>query len=169
MKFDEIYNTYFMDVYRYILRLSGNESVAEDVTSETFFKAWRSMGKFRGECDIRVWLCQITKNEYFRYLKKNKYITDIGEEEFATIPADAPSAESVLAEENEALIMRKYLHYLPEPYKEVFMWRVFAELGFSEIGGMFGKTDNWACVTFHRAKMMLKERIENAGKEQHDE
>ena len=56
--------------------------------------------------------------------------------------------------------IRKVLHQLPEPYKEVFLWRVFAELSFKEIGQMFGKTHNWACVTYHRAKAMVRQRLE---------
>ena len=75
MDFEKIYDTYFDDVYLYVRRLSGNEHVAEEIASETFFKAMSSIKNFRGECDIRVWLCQIAKNSYFSYLKKNGHQT----------------------------------------------------------------------------------------------
>ena len=71
MDFEEIYRTYFNDVFVYIRKLSGDENIAEEITSQTFFKALSSINKFRGECDVRVWLCQIAKNCYFTYLKKN--------------------------------------------------------------------------------------------------
>lgn len=61
MEFDAIYQTYFKSVYQYIRQLSGNEHIAEEITSDTFFKAMKSIDDFRGECDIRVWLCQIAK------------------------------------------------------------------------------------------------------------
>ena len=64
MEFEQVYDLYFRDVYRYILKLSGSEHVAEEITSDTFFKALRSIGKFRSSCDMRVWLCQIAKNCY---------------------------------------------------------------------------------------------------------
>ena len=64
MEFEQVYDLYFRDVYRHILKLSGSERVAEEITSDTFFKALRSIGKFRGSCDMRVWLCQIAKNCY---------------------------------------------------------------------------------------------------------
>ena len=64
MEFEQVYDLYFRDVYRYILKLSGSEHVAEEITSDIFFKALRSIGKFRGSCDMRVWLCQIAKNCY---------------------------------------------------------------------------------------------------------
>ena len=63
-EFEKIYRTYFNDVFLYIRRLSNNEQIAEEITSETFYKAMRSIDSFRGDCDIRVWLCQIAKNSY---------------------------------------------------------------------------------------------------------
>ena len=71
MDFEEIYRTYFNDVFVYIRKLSGDENIAEEITSQTFFKVLSSINKFKGECDVRVWLCQIAKNCYFTYLKKN--------------------------------------------------------------------------------------------------
>ena len=71
-EFEAIYKEYFRDVYLYILGLSGNEHIAEEITEETFFKALKALDSFRGECDIRVWLCQIAKNEYYFFLRKNK-------------------------------------------------------------------------------------------------
>ena len=70
--FEQLYDTYFNDVYLYILRLSGNEHIAEEITSDTFFKAMKSINSFRGDCDVRVWLCQIAKNTYYSYLKKSE-------------------------------------------------------------------------------------------------
>lgn len=72
MEFEGIYRTYFKAVYLYVLRLSGDEHIAEEITSEAFFKAIRSVDGFRGECEIRVWLCQIAKNTYYSYLKNTK-------------------------------------------------------------------------------------------------
>lgn len=69
MEFEQIYTTYFKPVYQYMCGLTGDEHIAEEITSETFLKAIKSIEKFRGECDIRVWLCQIAKNTYYFYLK----------------------------------------------------------------------------------------------------
>ena len=86
MGFEKIYEMYFKDVYLYILRLSGNEHIAEEITSETFFKALQSIDKFKGECDIRVWLCQIAKNSYYTYLNKNKKYITIEDDYLVNIP-----------------------------------------------------------------------------------
>ncbi len=158
-EFEEIYRTYFGDVYRYIRRLSGSESIADEVTSDTFFKAMRAIGGFKGNCDIRVWLCQIAKNCYYTYLKKSAKTDTLEDDELLKLPCFDPTAEEQIINRDEAEKIRRVLHTLPETYKEVFMWRVFAELNFAQIGQLFGKSDNWACVTYHRAKEMIKTRL----------
>ena len=57
--------------------------------------------------------------------------------------------------------IQELLHALREPYKEVFMWRVYGEKSFRDVGALFGKTENWACVTYHRAKRMIREGLED--------
>ena len=152
---EEIYREYFKDVYLYILRLSGNEQIAEDITSDTFFKAIKGINSFREDCDIRVWLCQIAKNSYFTYLKKNKHLKSIDETQLINLPSIETNPEDKAVDKDLAERIRLILHDLPDTYREVYMWRVFAELSFKEIGQIFGKTENWACVTYHRARMMI--------------
>lgn len=162
MEFEEIYATYFSDVYMYIRRLSRDEHIAEEITSETFFKAISSIESFRGECDIRVWLCQIAKNCYFTYLKKTQRIDSIEDIEIAE---QSENFEERFFQKDAAMQIQKVLHDIPDPYKEVFMWRVFAEMSFKQIGQIFHKSENWACVTYHRARKMIKERLEADGYE----
>lgn len=159
-EFEKIYRTYFNDVYLYIRRLSGDENTAEEITSETFFKAMHSIKGFRGDCDIRVWLCQIAKNCYYTYLKKSKQMDSIDDVKLAELLSDERSIEEQCIKHAEAARIRTVLHNVAEPYKEVFMWRVFAELSFRQIGQIFGKSENWACVTYHRAKTMINARLE---------
>ena len=151
-EFEELYRTYFDDVFRYIRRLSGSESIADEITSETFFKAMRSIKSFRGNCDIRVWLCQIAKNCYYTYLKKSTQTDSIDETELSELPSEEATAEEQLIRQDEASRIRAVLHTLPEKQRQ-------AELSFSQIGQLFGKSDNWACVTYHRAKRMIQERL----------
>ena len=160
MEFEQIYNAYFKPVYLYVLKLSGDEHVAEEVTSDTFFKAISSVESFRGDCEMRVWLCQIAKNTYYSYIKKNKIALSIDDPVVQRIPDTSDPIEAQLSEKEDARLIREILHDMSEPYKEVFMWRVFGELSFKEIGTLYGKTDNWACVTYHRARRMIQSRLE---------
>ena len=159
--FEKIYNEYFNDVYLYIKRLSGDEHIAEEITSETFFKALKSIDSFRGECEIRVWLCQIAKNSYYTYVKKNSKVQDVDETELINLPDNKNSVENEVQSKLQAFAIQKILHEIDEPYREVFMWRVYADLSFKEIAGIFNKNENWACVTYHRARKLIKERLES--------
>ena len=150
-----LYAQHFQSVYRYILSLCRNETMAEDVTSEAFLKAMGAIGKFRGGCSAKVWLCQIAKNTYFSQLKKAK-----GETLLDAPPESADTTADFtekLLDKASALEMHRRLHGLDEPYKEVFTLRTFGELPFADIAELFGKTENWARVTYHRAKLKLKE------------
>ena len=154
---ESLYRAYFQDVYLYILSLSKDEHIAEDITSETFIKAIKSIDTFKGDCDIRVWLCQIAKNCYFSYLRKNKKIilTDTLSEHENEI-----NLEKLMISKEGSLKIHKILHSLKEPYKEVFSLRVFGELSFKQIGHIFEKTENWACVTYHRARKKIQGEME---------
>ena len=162
--FEKIYNEYFNDVYLYIKRLSGDEHIAEEITSETFFKALKSIDSFRGECEIRVWLCQIAKNSYYTYVKKNSKVQNVDEAELINLPDNKNNVENEVQSKLQAFAIQKVLHEIDEPYREVFMWRVYADLRFKEIAGIFNKNENWACVTYHRARKLIKERLESEKK-----
>ena len=157
-KVEELYNDYFHDVYLYIRSLAADEHLAEDITQETFFKAMKSVDSFRGDCDIRVWLCQIAKNLLFTHNKKQKRFT--GEEVPETVPDNTVRVDELLENSAQSMEVHRVLHTLSEPYKEVFTLRVFGELSFRQIGEIFGKTESWARVSFHRAKLKIIEELE---------
>lgn len=150
--FEAVYRRYFADVYRYALALSRDESTAEEVTQETFFRALSAIGEFRGDCQLRVWLCQIARNQYLSLCRERKHFTEAAEE-----PPGAPGVEEGFADREAARRLHSLLHALPEPYKEVFSLRTFGELPFAQIGELFGKTESWARVTYFRARQKLKE------------
>jgi RNA polymerase sigma-70 factor (ECF subfamily) len=152
--FAEVYSEYFADVYKYALSLCRDESVAEEVTQETFFKAMRSINQFNGSCKLYVWLCQIAKNTYFSLRKKQGREVSSTDMEFTDT---APDLETAHLDSDTARRLHIHLHNMGEPYKEVFTLRVFGELPFSQIGDLFGKTDSWARLVFYRAKKQLQE------------
>ena len=153
-RFEAIYTAYFTRVYHYALRLCKNETEAEELTSDVFIKALGRIDSFRGECDIFSWLCSIAKNCYISKLRREKPRADA--EELETV-ADSVSIADMLEDSDTAMRLHERLHTLDEPYKEVFSLRVFGELSFKQIAHLFGKTENWACVTYHRARAKLTE------------
>lgn len=160
MNIEELYRTYFDIVYRYIRSISQDGSLAEEVTQETFFKVLEKIDQFRGDCDVRVWLCQIAKNTLYDHLKKQKKQL-LGDEKLEKAEsAGGELLEEKLAQRSQAMEIHKILHRLSEPYKEVFSLRTFGELTFREIGMLFGKSENWARVTYYRARVKIREELE---------
>jgi len=159
-KFEGVYRACFQDVYLYLKKLTQDEKLAEELTSDTFFRAMRSLDSFRGDCEMRVWLCQIAKNCYNTYLKKQSRTESLDTEPWQSVSDGGDSPSERVADRDEAMRIQRILHEIPEPYKEVFMWRVYAEMSFGQIARVFGKTENWACVVYHRARKMIKERLE---------
>lgn len=105
----------------------------------------------------------IAKNCYYTYLRKEKHTTPL--EELPESVGSADTTEELIGAREEARQIQAILHDLPEPYREVFMWRVYAELSYKQIGELFAKSDNWACVTYHRARNMIKNRLEDSNNE----
>ncbi len=161
MNIEELYRTYFEIVYRYIRSISRDEILAEEITQETFFKALKKADEFRGECDVRVWLCQIAKNTLYDQLKKQKKYLPNEEALGQTESESGGNFEEKLAQKSEAMEIHKVLHGIQEPYKEVFSLRTFGELSFREIGMIFGKSENWARVTYYRARVKIREELEH--------
>ena len=156
-EFDEIYRLYANDLYKFILRLCKNETLAMDIMQDTMLNAITSIDKFNGACSIKTYLCTIAKNNYFNYLKRAEN-RNIPLEEAEQI-ADGTSIEDSFESREQVLQIHKALHRLDEPYREIFSLRVFAELKFSDIGAVFGQSENWARVSFYRAKKKLMELL----------
>ncbi len=159
-EYEKLYREYYKDVFLYLRSLTRDETLSEDLTAETFLKAFEKIGSFRGDCDIRVWLCQIAKNLYLKHLKKNKRVQYITEEDLINHEEECDLIETRLIDNEIAVRIHQFLHDMKEPYKEVFTLRVFGELSFKMIGELFDKTEGWARVTYLRAKRQLQKLME---------
>ena len=153
--FEKIYTEYFSDVYKYVLSLCRNEATAEEITQETFFKAMPHIDKFNGTCKLYVCFAKLQKILTLSYCKAKTIVPEM--ETVTTAPA--LDVETDCLDREDAKKIHILLHNLNEPYKEVFMLRVFGELPFSQIGELFGKTDSWARLIFYRAKKQLQEAM----------
>lgn len=164
MDFDLIYQTYFEDVFLYLRGLSNSETIAEEITQETFMKALKALDRFDGSKDIKAWLFTIAKNTYFTYCKRQKLFLEI----VIVDNIAAPQSDFTLRVEDEesAFCIHQFLHQMKEPYKEVFTLRVFGELPFEKIAALFNKSPGLARVVFYRAKVQIKEYMEALESEQ---
>lgn len=150
---EEIYKEYFEVVNKYLFCLTKNSDIAEELTQETFYRAVKKIDKFKGECKVQVWLCQIAKNLWIDELKRNKRYADI---ETKDVEAKE-NTENLIILVNEKINLFKKMQNLDEKTKEVIYLRLTGDLSFKEIGDILNKSENWARVTFYRGKQKLKE------------
>ena len=156
LDFEMVFRENNQFVFRFLMKLCGDVSLAEELTQETFFRAYMNLSALRNEEKVAVWLCQIAKNTYFAWFneqKRNRAVSQL-------TPIDSAPDIAVLFEEKE-LAGRAFsiLNALEEPYKEVFMLFVFGGLSLKEISAMFGKSESWARVTYYRAKQKIMEGL----------
>ncbi len=166
-KSDIVFEQYYEDVFRFLRGLSADEHLAEELTQETFYRALKSIDSYRGEADVRIWLCSIAKNLYYTQYKKQKRLAT--EEDMEEYQAEDKNFLDIIADRETALQIHRILHELQEPYKEVFSLRIFGELPFKDIGALFGKSQHWACVTYHRAKERIQEEMEAERRGSHED
>lgn len=159
MEIKQAYEQYFNTVFGYLTTLTGgNQSLAEELTQETFYRATKKISEFRGDCKMSTWLCQIAKFVYYQSLDKKRRRQEVSFEE--TIVIEAPQGPQKQVEENDAkLHIYKVIQQLPSPMRDVVMLRLTGELSFKEIGDIMTQSENWARVTFYRAKQILGKEL----------
>ena len=155
----KLYEAFYMKVFSYVMTLAGDKEEAMEITQETFFRAITTDKQFRGESENFTWLCAIAKNFFIDEKRRKSRFEDVPLDEQ---PDEKKSIEKRLADADSSIRIHKILHTLEEPYKEVFQLRVFGELSFTEVGSIFGKTETWARVTYHRARVKIKERMDES-------
>lgn len=156
-EFEKIYSENSDFIYKYLLKLCGTAHIAEELTQETFFRAYMNFSNLRNKSKAPVWLCQIAKNAYYAWYNEQKKFRSAEKE--SEEPTDIFNIETFFEEKELSEKAFAFLHELEEPYKEVFMLSVFGQLSLKEISKLFGKSESWARVTFYRAKQKLAERM----------
>jgi RNA polymerase sigma-70 factor (ECF subfamily) len=154
---EKLYEAFYMKVFSYVMTLAKDRNDAEEITQETFFRAISTDKSFKGDSDSFTWLCAIAKNIF---IDQKRHYARQDDELSEELPDMDKGLEEKLADRETSLRIHIVLHQLEEPYKEVFQLRIFGELSFAEIGSIFGKTETWARVTYHRARVKIKERMD---------
>lgn len=151
--FEKLYETYYMRVYSYAMTLAKRQYIAEEITQETFYRAFTAKSAFRRESDEVTWLCAIAKNLFFDEMRRQAKSAEI----LLDTNADGGvNIEREVEDKDASCRIHLALNELEEPYRKVFELRIFGEMSFRQIGNVCGKTENWARVTYHRAKLKLQ-------------
>ena len=153
--FDEYYHT----VFGFLMSLTdGDHDLAEELAQETFYRAVKNSSSFKGDSKVITWLCQIARYTFYQYVDKKKKRNEVYLEDSEIIHEES-SVEDYLASKERKLEIYGLIQKLPESMKEVFLYRLTGDLSFRELGNICGKTENWARVTYYRAKQQLGKEL----------
>lgn len=157
MDMDAVYREHAQMVYLYLMSLCNDTHLAQDLTEDTFLKAMRTIDTWRGDCALASWLCAIARNEYLSDRRRHKRrAAQTGE-----LPDHAQDApETLLLREERYLTLMRRVHALGEDAREVFYLRAMGDMTFAQIGSVMGRTENWARVTYYRAKERIRREMD---------
>ena len=156
--FEAFYERYCVQVYRFLLALTGDSRQAEELTQETFYRAFLHMESFGGRCSLFTWLCEIGKNCWLTQLRKEKRKEPL--EAAAEWPDPAPRLEEQVGERELRQALRREIMELPGELRDVVILHVYGEIPLKEIAARYGKSESWGRVTYHRARRQLQKRLE---------
>lgn len=163
-EFEQLYQKYFPRIYAFIYNLCKDHNLSEELTQETFYQAFSSIHRFRGDCEVFTWLASIAKHTYYKYLRKKKLhyedisldlITDV----FCESNSDGP--EEYLERKTVTDSIRNLVNRMPGKYRDVVMLRCYADLSFKQVGAALHINENSAKTIYFRAKKMLMEDLKN--------
>ena len=153
--FQDIYEQHANAVYRFLLSLSADEAMAEELLQETFYRALVHIDRFEGRCSIYTWLCQIGKNAWLKELRRRKKYRKTETTDFA----GTESLEENVIDKELSLRIRTELMRLDEPYRDVFIMHALGDVKLKEIAALYGKSESWARVTYFRAKQKIIQEV----------
>lgn len=149
---EELYQQYVQIVYRFLMSACRDSRLAEDLTQETFLRAWESLERFDHSCRISTWLCQIAKHTLYQHWEK--YGRERPAEPDPQIPAPENTETQALRRIELAEVLEAFQSLGPD-MRQVVSLRAMEGLPYKEIGEIMGKSENWARVTYFRAKEIL--------------
>ena len=161
-EFTKAYDTYAVPILRHISFRVSNKDVAQDLTQETFFRAWRFISSKEGAVKIKsfkAFLYRIANNlviDYYRKKKETVSLEDIQQKELIVQALQEEEAEARI----EKAVMEKHLAELKDEYRQILLYRYVDDLSVSEISEMMGKTKDNVSVTTHRALKALRKQME---------
>lgn len=163
-EFEALYQEYFPRIYAFLYKLTESRDLAEELTQETFYQAFVSFYRFRGDSDVFTWLASIGKHTYYRYLRKNRHhIENLSAEQLIELYGEGSTEHLADTVERQLLMesTRRALLALPKKYQDVTILRVYADMSYAQIGDALHISENSARVIYFRAKKMMMEAIQD--------
>ena len=161
MLLKKIYEEYKQDVFKYLVSLTHDTSLSEDLVSETFLGALKSLHKFKGESSIKTWLFSIARNKWYEYLRKEKYNISIDDLAYNYILSESDLDDVLIKRE----LYNKIINLLksePPRTEDIILMRIKG-YSYFEIGKKHDISESSARVIDSRAKKKIKEILVKEG------
>lgn len=165
--FTFLLNHYWSEVYYFMLKRTNNETDTEDITIETFSKAFSSITSYNATYNFNTWLISIAKNVHIDMIRRKKSVSFIEINDgrdastYGNIVDETQNIEDKIIEQQDLIIFKKYIALLKPHYQEVIELRYFQELSYNEISEVLNEPLNNVKVKIMRAKKLLAEIILN--------
>lgn len=156
-EFSKLYKLNKDLIYKYFLYKTKDDYIAQELVSQTFFLAYKSINSFKGNSKISTWLMGIAKNVFFDYLRKEKKFDTVSLDEVSITLTTKETLDEKLIENDELLNLFTAIDKLDEDFREIIMLRAVCELPNSEIATLINKKETYVRVKYHRGKIKLKE------------
>lgn len=163
--FEDVYQAYGTRVYRFLLTLTADESLAEELLQETFYQVFLHIDQFEGRSSLYTWICQIAKNAWCKEYKRKQRFVKLPDEETLYLNKTTEhntehSMEEEVARKDQCRRIMAIVNQLEELYRDVFLLHVYGEIKLKEIAAAYGKSESWAKVTYLRAKKKILQEVE---------
>lgn len=157
--FEELFRTCYRDVYHFIMKLSGYDAaLSEELTQETFYRAYLALPDFRGQCQFKTWLIQIAKNCFYQALRKKRDTLPLHELR-AEPSGDAPPLPEELEDAETLARARQIIDAMQPAMRDVILYRVYSDLPYAQIAALLSISESSAKVLFHRGKHLLRQKM----------
>lgn len=153
---ENIYKEYSKLIFKYLFCLSHNAEIAEDLMQETFLCAVNNINKFKGNCKISSWLCQIAKHLWYKELKKIKKYNLVQIDDIMENLKDTDNLDETIENNERKQELYNKIQMLKGNVRQVMELRIIGEFSFKQIGDILGKNENWARVTYYRGKEQIR-------------
>ena len=152
---ERLFKKYYNEAKLYVAALCHDEALAEDIVSESFYKAFTRIDEEKES--FKFWLLKVCRNAYFDYLKKNRRLSAVHD----NMAADTADLAEKVIEDEEYRALYRAIALLKDNYREVILLYYFDELSVSEIAGITEQSVQNVKVLMYRARMKLREILED--------
>lgn len=157
-----LYAIYNVRIYRFVLRLARNETMAEDVVAETFLKVWQKASLFEGNAAVSSWLFAIARNETINILRKRRE-EQLDETTAVAIVDDCDDQETLTIKSDKSIVMGLCIAKLSDAHREIIDLVYYQEKTIAEISAIVGIPQNTVKTRMFHARKLLSEHFRRAG------